>query len=575
MKRFWPIALLLTLPVLLMGVVSAWLYQAEKERIENDYFKEAQDWSQKVIRVLTDSEEFTNSPSSPLSLLPGLESDVATHLSSGPLLTPHPKLEAAYHAALHLAEADALTALQSLSKEKQLASASTSSGLPLSLLVRYQLATHLPLGPEKEQAEATAKDALFKYPSEINELLAHKLALTPQEQALAQFQVSYFAELKPPFPSRDQIEVREHPNHFVLLMNEVVAIISKNDLRETIQKRIHFFGQPPAWLDPSWPKQSITWRGYHLDLTLQFPTTHNTISSPVQLATQTQAPLTFTVYGNRLAIQEDIAHRLQRLKLTLITTTVLTALAALFIFLTLRKQQQLAALQSDFVASVSHELRTPITSIRLLSERLQKETLPPEKSDQYHRLISNESVRLGNLVENILDFSRIEKGRKLYHFEPTDLAALLTETLALIQPNLEQKKHTLTTDIDLPAKFSPNLDPLALRQLLLNLLDNALKFTPAPGAITLTALTTPDTLKLIVTDTGPGIPASDRAKVFQRFYRRDRNTEVTGTGIGLSLVHHIVQAHGGMITISDNPDHKTGTRLTIDFPLEAKAPDFQ
>ena len=570
MKRLWPIALLLTLPVLLMGAISAWLYQAEKERIENDYLKEAQNWSQKVIRALANPEGFGDSSPQYLSLIPGVESDVATFLSAGSPYKVSPELEADYQKAIKLPEQEALTALKALSTNKQLSSASTSSGLPLQLLVLCQLAKRLPPGPEKDEADTIAQKTLLRSPCEINELLARDLSFTPEEQALVALQVTYLSKRRPPFTSSKEIEVKEHPNHFVLLMREKIAVISKSELSEVISERIFLFGFPPSWLDPTWPKQSVTWRGYQLDLSKQFPSSRKGISSPVALATEAQFPFTFTVYGQTAAIQKSIAHRLQRLKLTLISTTVITALAAFFIFLTLRKQQQLSALQSDFVASVSHELRTPITSIRLLSERLKNETLPAEKSEQYHRLISNESHRLGNLVENILDFSRIEKGRKLYHFEPTDLTALLTETLALIQPNLEQKKHSLVTDIDLPPDFSPTLDPLAIRQLLLNLLDNALKFTPAPGTITLTARTTQDTTKIIITDTGPGIPESDRAKVFQRFYRRDRNTEVTGTGIGLSLVHHIVKAHHGTITISHNPNHKTGTHISVHLPLKAK-----
>ncbi|MGJ8725421.1 MAG: sensor histidine kinase [Roseibacillus sp.] len=558
MLRRLAIPLLFLAPVLILGSLSLRLFQNERVAIETSYREQAQAWVDAAHESLFYPTRADNA--------------VALHVRY-PITPPtiEHELVQAYHEARELPPKKGVYDLQVLLIKAGISEVYTTSGQHLPTLITYHLVLLLERQPTPETTALFLKN-LHQHPTELTPLLLEKskpFLQKPDPQLLQEIssQIPIYEKLRS-LSTYPQGKVDDWPKDGdqARFTEDGVTVISTKLLAEEIRHRIEV-SPPPEWLTYLWEGDLNPSGGIRYFSWDRSPNRFNFKKAIAQKRTEN---FTLSAYPDDSFIQTSINERLSRLKLILLFTVLLTALASTIAYLTLRKQQQLSALQSDFVASVSHELRTPITSIRLLSERLQKETLPAEKSDQYHRLISNESQRLGNLVENILDFSRIEKGRKLYHFEPTDLSALLAETLQLIQPNLDQKKHTLTTNIDLPTDFSPNLDSLAIRQLLLNLLDNALKFTPAPGIIALAATTSPDTLKLIITDTGPGIPASERTKVFQRFYRRDRNTEVTGTGIGLSLVQHIVQAHKGTITITDNPDQKTGTRLTINLPLKEK-----
>lgn len=218
-----------------------------------------------------------------------------------------------------------------------------------------------------------------------------------------------------------------------------------------------------------------------------------------------------------------------------------------------RRQRELAELQSEFIASVSHELRTPVTSIGVLAEQLESGEVDatPEKVAEYHRFIGREGRRLAALVENVLDFSRIEQGRKAYEFDAADLPRLAHEAVDLLRPQAVEKGVDLREEITLGSDDpTPDVDALAVRQALVNLLDNAIKFTPSGGTVTVGLA---PGVRIWVRDTGPGVSTSERAKIFERFYRADNGLrrETTGAGIGLSLVRHIVEAHNGTISVDN------------------------
>jgi len=167
----------------------------------------------------------------------------------------------------------------------------------------------------------------------------------------------------------------------------------------------------------------------------------------------------------------------------------------------------------------------------------------------------------------VLDFSRIERGNKAYDFDHADLPRLIRETTALLRPAAEEKGLTLTEELhDVPESLWPPVDAVALRQALVNLLDNAIKFTPAGGTVTVKFNALDRNVLLHVRDTGIGIPGGEQAKIFQRFYRVDNGLrrETTGAGIGLSLVKHIVEAHGAKVTVTSEPGH--GAIFTLHFP---------
>jgi signal transduction histidine kinase len=246
-----------------------------------------------------------------------------------------------------------------------------------------------------------------------------------------------------------------------------------------------------------------------------------------------------------------------------------SALAALIGFVTargaFRRQQQLSEMKSNFVSSVSHELRAPIASVRLMAENLEHGKVPePAGQNAYFHFIVQECQRLSSLIENILDFSRIEEGRKQYEFEPVDLTALTRQTVRLMEPRAADRRVRLEPVLT-EKIVSVDADGKALQQALVNLVDNAIKHSPKGAAVRIGLVSDADSLRLWVEDRGEGIPPEEHAKIFERFYRRgsELRRETQGVGIGLSIVKHIVEAHGGRIHLHSAVGQ--GSRFTIEL----------
>ncbi len=256
---------------------------------------------------------------------------------------------------------------------------------------------------------------------------------------------------------------------------------------------------------------------------------------------------------------------------SLIAAAAVTALLGFFgTWRAYAKEHRLNELKSNFVSSVSHELRAPIASVRLMAESLDRGKITDHgKQRDYFRFISQECRRLSALIENVLDFARIEQGRKQYEFEAADLTALLRNTLTLMEPCAAEREVELA--LDLPAAAADGLpttvDAKALQQALVNLVDNAIKHSPAQSVVVL-GLTPGNPLRLWVADHGPGIPPAEHAKIFERFYRRgsELRRETQGVGIGLSIVKHIVEAHHGRVLVQS--DVGQGCRFTIELPTQ-------
>jgi signal transduction histidine kinase len=241
----------------------------------------------------------------------------------------------------------------------------------------------------------------------------------------------------------------------------------------------------------------------------------------------------------------------------------------------LRRQIALNEMKTSFVSSVSHELRAPIASVRLMAENLQQGKVSGEaKLKEYVGFIGQECRRLSSLIENVLDFSRIEQGRKEYELEPTDLTKLVEDTVRLMKPYAEEREvklATFTGDTGSVAQFELNLDGRAIQQALINLIDNAIKPSPAGESVEvrLHRGTGLKPVLLSVTDRGPGIPESEQRKIFERFYRRgsELRRETQGIGIGLSIVKHIVEGHGGKVRVGSKPG--AGSRFALEFQPQA------
>lgn len=240
------------------------------------------------------------------------------------------------------------------------------------------------------------------------------------------------------------------------------------------------------------------------------------------------------------------------------------------------RQLRLAEMKSNFVSSVSHELRAPIASVRLMAEGLESGRVSESaKQREYFRFIVQECRRLSALIENVLDFARIEQRRKEYDFEPTDLAVLVRETTELMSSYGAERAVTIECDIAASGGATELLsdiflDGRAIQQALVNLIDNAIKHSP-PGSRVIVGLTVtehnPTLVQLWVEDQGAGIPAADHERIFERFYRRgsELRRETAGVGIGLSIVKHVAEAHGGRVLLRSAPGQ--GSRFTLELPL--------
>ncbi len=236
------------------------------------------------------------------------------------------------------------------------------------------------------------------------------------------------------------------------------------------------------------------------------------------------------------------------------------------------REMRLTQMKADFVSNVSHELRTPVASIRVLAELLNLGRVKDSnKVLEYGGYIEGEGRRLTQLINNILDFSRIESGRKTYNFEQVDVKEIVDETLETF--SLQFKRNGFAVDYEpldgpLPTVV---LDPDAIGLALTNLLDNAIKYSKSTKKIYVRLGQKDDIVTIAVTDHGIGIPREEQEKIFDKFYRVSTGLvhDVKGSGLGLSLVKHIIEAHRGKITVESYPDK--GSTFTISLPVDGQS----
>jgi two-component system phosphate regulon sensor histidine kinase PhoR len=230
---------------------------------------------------------------------------------------------------------------------------------------------------------------------------------------------------------------------------------------------------------------------------------------------------------------------------------------------------RLEAIRRDFVANVSHELRTPLTAIRGFAETLRESALPAEQRRQYLDVILRHADRLTALIDDLLELSRIEGGTRELAVEPVDAAGLARDLVRDLKARLDAGR--LQGEVRAGAAPPALADRRALEQVLLNLLDNAIKYSEPGGRIAVVVAGAPPWVRIDVTDTGIGIPEVDRARVFERFYRveKARSRDLGGTGLGLAIVKHLVQAQAGEVFVDSREGQ--GTTVTLRLPA-APAP---
>ncbi len=232
------------------------------------------------------------------------------------------------------------------------------------------------------------------------------------------------------------------------------------------------------------------------------------------------------------------------------------------------REKEVAEMKNQFVSSVSHELRTPLASIKAYVEMLiDGEAADEQTAREFYDVIHNEANRLGRLIDNILNISRIESGLVKINKKPQSLTMLLKEAVEVISPQARQKQITILEQIS-PAFYEVMCDRDMLYESVLNLLSNAVKYTPEGGRITVQTVVdeSKKNVGVRIFDTGVGIPPKDLPFVFDKFYRAEANNRTAkGTGLGLSLVKHIVETvHHGRIFV----ESQVGQGSTFGFELD-------
>ncbi len=275
-----------------------------------------------------------------------------------------------------------------------------------------------------------------------------------------------------------------------------------------------------------------------------------------------EIPFIDTLDGWQLRITErDPGAEVEVRRKRLVDGLLLGGAVAIIVFglgllaVAIRRERRANELKSDFISNVSHELKTPLSIISMFGEMLAtKRTKSPEQATEYAEIIWRESVRLGRLIDNVLDFAKIERGMGVYEFAESDLIDVISRAIDLANRRLQAADMILEPELEEGLPLI-QLDANAFTLAVLNLVDNAIKYASDGKKIELTLRRVEDRVVLSVRDFGPGIPIEEQGRIFERFYRAKdmRLKPIRGSGIGLALVQHIARAHGGDITVASEP----------------------
>ena len=271
-------------------------------------------------------------------------------------------------------------------------------------------------------------------------------------------------------------------------------------------------------------------------------------------------PFPTTLYGWRVQVSpgasDELTARVQNRAMLELVMEVLSCIVIVLgvatIFVAAERDRRMSALKSDFVANISHELKTPLALVRMFGEMLQSgRVTSEEKRQQYLDIIVSESERLSSLIENVLDFARVERGRQAYDFVEGSVGEAVVKAVNVYRYRAEREGVELSMDLEAELPRA-SIDDRAIQLAVINLIDNALKYASGSAIVGVGVRRDGDSIVVRVTDSGPGVPAEDRERIFERFVRGSTAARETtsgrpirGSGIGLALVKHIAESHGG------------------------------
>jgi len=288
-------------------------------------------------------------------------------------------------------------------------------------------------------------------------------------------------------------------------------------------------------------------------------------------------PFPTTLYNWRLQVSpkaaEELTSREQNtrsleLVMQLMACGVMVIALVLIILMT-ERMRRVSALKGEFVANVSHELKTPLALVRMFGEMLQSgRVASEEKRQEYLDIIVRESERLSSLIENVLDFAKVERGRDAYDFAEGDVGEAVTNAVTVYRYRAEREVVKLEVEVA-PRLPLARIDERAVQLAIINLIDNALKYAPNGDVIKVSATEDRGSILVRVIDQGPGVPVEDRQRIFERFVRGTRDgagARIRGSGIGLALVKHIAESHGGRAWVENAGAPSTGATFAFTIP---------
>ncbi|HEM49023.1 MAG TPA: sensor histidine kinase, partial [Caldithrix sp.] len=269
------------------------------------------------------------------------------------------------------------------------------------------------------------------------------------------------------------------------------------------------------------------------------------------------------------SIEELAQWRFYRSLVLIFFIDLIILIGVWIIYRNIRAEMRLTQMKADFVSNVSHELRTPLSLIRMFAETLELNRVQTEnKKKEYYQIIGQESERLTHLINNILDFSKIEAGKKQYHKEIFDLNEVIKDVLRLYAFHLQNKGFHLQNEINPAEKLKINADKDAITEAIINLIDNAVKYSNEDKRLRIKSGLFQDAVYFEVEDHGIGIGIDDQKKIFDKFYRVSTGLvhDVKGTGLGLSLIKYIMEMHNGRVSVESHLGK--GSTFRLIFPKE-------